>query len=154
DYARGLRGHVRLLSNTAALAEFLPEALATFLVAHPNIDVDLEERPSDEIAHALRDGIADAGIVSDAVDLAGLQPRPFRTDRVVVVLPRGHGLARRRRLAFREVADRDFIGLSPGSALQDYLARHAQRLGRRLRLRIRLRSFEAICRMVEQGVGI
>ena len=154
DYARGLRGHVRLLSNTAALSEFLPEALAEFLVAHPNIDVDLEERPSDEIADALREGVADAGIVSDAVDLAGLETMPFRTDRLVLVVPSGHPLARRRQLAFRDVVGRDFVGLSPGSALQDYLARHAQRLGRRLKLRVRLRGFDAVCRMVAEGVGL
>ncbi|HTZ76358.1 MAG TPA: LysR substrate-binding domain-containing protein [Stellaceae bacterium] len=154
DYARGLRGHVRLLSNTAALTEFLPEALAEFLTAHPNIDVDLEERPSDEIADALREGVADAGIVSDAVDLAGLETLPFRADRLVLAVPGGHPLARRKRLALREVVNRDFVGLSPGSALQDYLARHAQRLGRRLRLRVRLRGFDAICRMVEEGVGL
>ncbi|HUN47030.1 MAG TPA: LysR substrate-binding domain-containing protein [Stellaceae bacterium] len=154
DYAQGLRGHVRLLSNTAALSEFLPEALAAFLVAHPNIDVDLEERPSDEIADALREGVADAGIVSDAVDLAGLETARFRTDRLVLVVPSGHPLARRRQLAFRDVVGRDFVGLSPGSALQDYLARHAQRLGRRLKLRVRLRGFDAVCRMVAEGVGL
>lgn len=154
DYAHGLRGHVRLLSNTAALTEFLPEALAEFLVAHPQIDVDLEERPSYEIAEAVREGVADAGIVSDAVDLAGLETLPFRTDRLVLVVPRGHPLARRRKLAFRDVLGRDFVGLSPGSALQDYLAHHAQQFGRRLKLRVRLRGFDAICRMVEQGVGV
>jgi DNA-binding transcriptional LysR family regulator len=154
DYAQGLRGHVRLLSNTAALTEFLPESLAEFLVAHPHIDVDLEERPSYEIADAIREGVADAGIVSDAVDLAGLEALPFRTDRLVLVVPRGHSLARRRKLAFRDVLGRDFVGLSPGSALQEYLSRHAQRLGRRLKLRVRLRGFDAICRMVEQGVGV
>ncbi len=154
DYAQGLRGHVRLLSNTAALTEFLPEALAAFLVAHPHIDVDLEERPSFEIADAVREGVADAGIVSDAVDLAGLETLPFRTDRLVLVVPRGHALARRRKLAFADVLARDFVGLSPGSALQDYLARQAQRFGRCLKLRVRLRGFDAVCRMVEQGVGV
>src|SRR5207244_13579866 len=48
-YAGGLAGQVRVLSNTNALTEFLPEALSTFLTAHPNVNVDLEERLSDEI---------------------------------------------------------------------------------------------------------
>ena len=48
EYARGLKGHVRLLANTAAAAEYLPEILAAFLAANPSVDVDLDERPSSE----------------------------------------------------------------------------------------------------------
>lgn len=154
DYARGLTGHVRLLSNTAALSEFLPEALATFLAAHPRIDVDLEERVSYEIVEAVAEGLADIGIVADAVDLGELETFPFRLDRLVLVVPRPHRFARRRQIAFREAADQAFVGLSAGSALQDYLGEHAARIGRPLKLRVRLRSFDAVCRMVAQGVGI
>src|SRR5262249_29336409 len=62
--------------------------------------------------------------------------------------------AKRGEVAFREVIDHDFIGLSPGSALQDYLARHAAQAGRTFKLRVRLRGFEAVCRMVAAGVGL
>jgi DNA-binding transcriptional LysR family regulator len=154
EYARGLRGRVRLLSNTAALSEFLPEALAAWLAAHPNVDIDLEERLSDEIVPAVAEGLADAGIVADAVDLAGLETFPFRVDRLVLVAPRDHALAGHRTIAFAEILDREFVGLPPGSALQDYLGRHAARAGRPLRLRVRLGGFDAICRLVEQGVGL
>ena len=40
-YAGGLSGEVKLLANTNALTEFLPEALSTFLTAHPNVNFDL-----------------------------------------------------------------------------------------------------------------
>ena len=45
----GTAGQVRVLSNTNALTEFLPETLSSFLAAHPHVSVDLEERLSDEI---------------------------------------------------------------------------------------------------------
>ena len=48
-YAGGLSGEVRLLANTNALTEFLPEALSRFLAGHPHVSVNLEERLSDEI---------------------------------------------------------------------------------------------------------
>lgn len=153
-YAQGLKGHVRLMCNTAAITEFLPEALAAYLAAHPNIDIDLEERLSYEIVAAVAEGLADIGIVADAVDLGALETRPFRLDRLVLVVPRGHPFAARRRIAFREAIDRDFVGLSPGSALQEYLGQHAARAGRPLKFRVRLRGFDAVCRMVEQGVGL
>jgi DNA-binding transcriptional LysR family regulator len=154
QYARGLKGHVRVLCNTASLTEVLPEALAAFLAANPTIDLDLEERPSYAIVQAIAEGIAEIGILSDAVDLGGLEAFPFRVDRLVLVVPRGHALATRKEVAFREVIDHDFVGLSPGSALQDYLGRHAAQAGRTFKLRVRLRGFEAVCQMVAAGVGL
>jgi DNA-binding transcriptional LysR family regulator len=154
EYARGLKGHVRLLCNTAAMTEFLPQALSAFLAGHPNIDIDLEERLSYEIVQAIAEGLADVGIVADAVDLGGLETFPFRPDRLVVVAPRDHPLAARRSLGFAETLGHDFIGLAEGSALQEYLAGHAARAGRRLQYRVRLPSFDAVCRLVKHGVGI
>jgi molybdate transport repressor ModE-like protein len=154
SYARGLKGHVRLLSNTAALSEFLPGPLASFLAEHPNVDVDLEERLSYEIVEAVAQGRADAGIVADAVDLADLETFPFRTDQLVAVLPAKHRLARRQALDFRALLDEEFVGLSESSALQEYLAQHAARAGRPLKFRVRLGSFDAICRMIAEGVGV
>lgn len=154
DYARGLKGHVRLMSNTSAMTEFLPQALAAFLVAHPNIDIDLEERPSHEIVQAVAEGIVDAGIVADIVDLGDLETFPFRVDRLVLAVARAHELAGRRHIAFREVLDEAFVGLSQGSALQEHLGQHAARSGQRLKLRVRVGGFDGVCRMVEQGVGI
>lgn len=154
EYAHGLKGYVRLLSNTSALTEFLPEALSTFLAAHPNIDVDLEERPSYDIVRLVAEGFADAGIVADIVDFGDLEAFPFATDRLVLVMPRDHRLATRRSLSFRELLDEDFVGLTATNALQQHLAQHAAQAGQPLKLRVRLGSFDAICRMVESGVGI
>jgi DNA-binding transcriptional LysR family regulator len=155
DYSKGLRGHVRLLSNTVAMAELLPPPLAAFLSAHPNIDVELEDRPSREIVRTIAEGLADIGIVTDAVDPAEeLETFPIGKIRLVVVAPRRHLIARRRAIAFREILDSDFVGLPSGSALQDYLEHHGARAGRRLKARIRLNGFDPICRMVESGIGV
>jgi DNA-binding transcriptional LysR family regulator len=154
DYAKGLRGHVRLLSNTVAIAELLPTALASFMSAHPNIDVELEDRPSPEIVRTIAEGHADIGIVTDSIDLEELETIPIGAIRLVVVSPRRHPLGRRRKTAFREILDHDMVGLPVGSALQDYLDHHAARSGRRLKVRIRLNGFDAICRMVESGIGL
>ncbi len=154
QYAEGIRGQVRLLSNTNALTEFLPEPLSAFLAAHPQVNIDLEERLSDEIVAAIADGTADIGIVAATVEMAGLETLPFRTDRFVLVVAASHPLATRDSVAFAEVLDRDFVGLDRTSALQRFLSEKAERVGRRLKLRVQLRSFDAICRLVECNVGI
>jgi len=155
EYANGLRGHVRLLSNTAASAEFLPAALGGFLIAHGNIDIDLEERPSGEIVRAVAAGLADVGIVADAVDPAAeLETFPFAVDRLVLITPRQHALARKRQIAFRATLEHDYVGLVAGSALQEHLDGQAAQSGHRLKLRVRLTGFDAICRMVVTGIGL
>ena len=85
-YVGGLAGQVRVLSNTNALTEFLPEALSSFLAAHPNVSVDLEERLSDEIVGLIAEGVGDIGIVAGTVDAGRLTTYPFRSDRFVLVV--------------------------------------------------------------------
>lgn len=158
QFASGMQGQIRLLCNTSAMTEFLPDALTAFLARHPRLGVDLEERLSRDIVQAVADGAADIGIVTDAVDSAALQTFPVCDDTLVLVMARDHALARqlgqRRSMAFAEALDHDFIGLAGDSALQQYAAGQAARIGRRLHCKIRLRSFEAVCRMVASGAGV
>jgi DNA-binding transcriptional LysR family regulator len=154
EYADGLKGHIRLLSNTNALTEFLPEPLSEFLASRPQVNIDLEERLSDEIVAAVADGKADIGIVAGTEDVTGLEVFPFRVDRFVLVTAKTHSLATVEQLAFAEALDADFVGLDRTSSLQRFLAEKADRIGRRLKLRVQLRSFDAVCRLVECNVGI
>ena len=153
-FAGGFAGQIRVLSNTNALTEFLPEAPSSFLTAHPQVGVDLEERLSDEIVGRIAEGVGEVGIVAGTVEAGALETYPFRRDRFVLVVARGHPLARRGKLMFSQVLDYDFVGLERGSALQRFLAAKAARLGRVLRLRVQLRSFDAVCRLVACNVGI
>ena len=154
EYADGLKGHVRLQSNTNALSEFLPEPLSQFLTSHPQVNIDLEERLSDEIVAAVADGKADIGIVAGTEDITGLEVFPFRTDRFVLVTSPDHRLASSTRLAFADALDSDFVGTDRVSSLQRFLSEKAERTGRRMKLRVQLRSFDGVCRMVAANVGI
>ncbi|MBP7816639.1 MAG: LysR family transcriptional regulator [Phenylobacterium sp.] len=153
-YAGGLSGEVRLLANTNASTEFLPEALGRFLADNPKVRVDLEERLSDEIVGLIAEGVGDIGIVAGTVDVGGLETFPFRSDRFVVVAQADHPLAAQARVAFAQVLAFDLVGLERTSALQRFLADKAARLGSSLNLRVQLRSFDAVCRLVEAGVGV
>ena len=93
--------------------------------------------------------MADLGIVAGTVDASSLQTFPFRRDRFVLVVARDHPLARRAKIGFAQVLDYDFVGLDRASALQRFLADKAARAGQALRLRVQLRSFDAVCRLVE-----
>jgi len=147
-------GHIRIFANTTAVTEFLPELLAGFLAARPGVSVDLQERLNRDIVRAILDGSADLGIVAGPVRAEGLQVVHFSTDRLVLAVPPGHPLGRLHRLTLADTLDFAHIGLHEGSTLQSFLREQVERVGGSLNLRIQVASFEAICRMVEAGVGI
>jgi len=154
DFASGIVGVVRLWANTSAVTQFLPHDLAAFVKANPGIRIELEEQSSSEIVLAVLDGRADMGIFADRTPALGLHLVDYREDRLVLVVPRGHALARRRSVRFEDAIDYDFVSLSTGTSLAKRLQTESEALGRRLKLRIQVRSFDAMCQMVAAGMGI
>jgi DNA-binding transcriptional LysR family regulator len=152
-YGTGLKGRIRLLSNTAGLAAFLPYQLGRFLVTYPDLSIDLNEWPSTEIAVAIAEGRADLGVVADIADLAALQTRVIAQDQLVVVVSETHRISDQRSIAFADVVGEPFVGLSD-AALEAHLGERAARLGRQIYYRIQLRRIESVAMLVESGVGI
>jgi DNA-binding transcriptional LysR family regulator len=152
-FSTGQRGCIRLLSNTGALLGILPRVLRSFLVAHPGLDVEVEEHPSVEIVRLVREGAAEFGIVADVVDPGALHLHRLEEDRLVLVTAATHPLADRDTIGFAEAIREPLIGLLD-AALERHLAEHAARGGLRLSHRIRLRSVGAIGHMVEAGIGV
>jgi DNA-binding transcriptional LysR family regulator len=158
EYAHGVRGHVRIHANISAIVQFLPEDLGTFAQEHPQVKIDLEEHLSTEVMRAVMEGAADLGICSTSALPAGsdLQTRPYRRDELVLIVPRGHALARRQSILFEETLDCDHVGLDSNSSIYRALHEAAQALGRTIRLRIHVTGLDAMCRMIhnELGVGV
>ena len=154
QHTSGPKAHLRLLANTSAATVHLPQLLARFLAAHPGYTLDLQERPSAAIADALRQRQAELGVLSDAADLAGLQSLPLRADPLVLVVPRGHALARQGRLRLQDALAQPFLGLHEASALQALVTTQARRLQADWDYRVRLGNLDAICRMVALGAGV
>lgn len=154
EFSQGVKGHVRIHANTSAVIEFLPEDLSVFAHRHPEVKIDLEERISSDTLRALREGLTDIGIFAGHMPAEDLQVFNYREDRLVLVTPREHPLAGRDRIALGEATGFDFIGLQQDASLHALLQQSAQQMGTPLRLRIQVRSFEAICRMIHTGMGV
>jgi DNA-binding transcriptional LysR family regulator len=152
-YATGLKGRIRLMSNTAALASFLPPRLARFLATHPDLSIDLDERTSIDIVKAMSEGRADLGLIADNTNFANLQTHLVAQDQLVVIASRAHRIGGRDEVGFAEIVGEPFVGLAD-AALEMHLAERASRIGRQISYRIQMRGIENVGMMVEAGVGI
>lgn len=154
DFGKGIKGHVRVFANTTSITEYLPEKLAGFLAEHPAAQVDLREYLSEEIVRAVAEGEADIGILAGDVHTGDFDARAFGRNQLVLVVPAGHPLAGAPSVAFVDTLEEQHVGLPQTSAIHRFLLRRAELAGRGFNPRIQVNSFEAICLMIEAGVGI
>jgi len=154
EYSKGVKGHVRLWANMSALTEFLPASLASFLKIHPEIQVEVEEQLSGDIVRALMDGIADIGVFAEGPATSGLDTQIIGRDQLVIVCSKGHQLGKRKHISFEECLEYDFVGLNRGSSLLELTSRSAEKLGKHMKLRIQVRSYDAMCQMIAVNLGI
>jgi len=147
-------GVIRLYANTNAINEFLPNLLASFLSLNPQISVAMNEHTSQDIVQGVDCGDADMGIVAGPISTRDLETYPFRKDRLIAVTSETHRLTTLESVRFYQLLDWDFIGLGNDASVQIWLTKQAFLLGQTMRMRIQVKSFDAICRMVEAGVGI
>lgn len=154
EYAAGVRGHVRIHANISAIVQFLPEDLASFTARHGQVRIDLEEHVSTEVIRAVREGDADIGICNPQVNIGELQTRFYRRDRLTLVVPRRHALATLPGVAFADTLEHDHVGLHSNSAIYLAMRRAAAAAGKTIRLRVQVTGLDAVCRMIDAGLGI
>jgi DNA-binding transcriptional LysR family regulator len=116
--------------------------------------VDLEEQVSGLVVASPRDGRADIGTYVEGPDDGGLETRDFRKDQLVLIMPAGHWLTGRSAIGFLDTLDEPWISLNAGAALLHTQQQAALAAGRPFRLRMQVRSFDAVAHMVASGLGI
>ena len=154
DHADGRKGALRILANTSAMTESLPADLAAFSRLNPDVRLTVQERWTEEIVRSLQAGEADIGIVVEGIPTDGLETHAYRKDHIAVVMPATHSLAKLPDLKFADVLDDDLVALESGASMMRLLTEQAVIEERTLHLRVQVRSFEAVCRMVEAGLGL
>ena len=153
EFSQGVRGRIRLLSNTAGLSEVLPALVAPYLINNQNVDLEVEERQSHEIIEAIRNGERDAGIVADFAPAGDLELIPLAVDQLVLVVHTSHPFASLRQIDFSRAISGELVGLLQWSALTEHLEMQATKLGVQIRWRVQVPNFLSICGVASLGVA-
>lgn len=145
---------IRLASNRSTILQFLPADISGFLKHDPDTRIDLIEAFSFDIPRMVSNGDADIGIYHARSPSPGVHSLPYRTDRVGLVVPRGHPLEARGALHLEEALDYDFLGYFPRHTFDAFLALVSGTISRPLTVKTQVSNFEARCRMVREGLGL
>ena len=111
------RGRVTVAALPSIASGLLPAAVARFRRRYPRISIGLRDAIGDRVLEAIRNREADLGISSVTAG-DGLDITPLGTDRIVAVMPRGHPLAKRRRLSLAMLVEHPLILMDRDSSVR------------------------------------
>lgn len=154
EYTNGQRGVVRVFANMSAITQYLPQEMRVFFEQHPDIGVQLEEKVSPVITREVMNNNADIGVCAQMLHGYDLIEFPYHIDDLVLVVPQNHPLSHREKLFFKESLDYPHVGLHTASAINLEIMRAASMANKTLRLRIQVTSYDALCMMVQAGLGV
>jgi len=155
EFSRGIKGHLRIAANAAAIAECLPADLAEFSRQHPLIRISLEDMTSAEVQAAVAEGRADVGVMAPPGHDGRLRLWPYREGELAVAVPVGHPLAGTTEpVRFEALLDYDLVGLPTGASVHELMRQRALAQGRSLNARLQVRGFDAIAQLVDAGLGV
>jgi DNA-binding transcriptional LysR family regulator len=120
DEVKGLRkGRIRVGGAVLAAATFLPLAVQEFKKEHPGIEVVLKIERSESLEKMLLEGDLDVAITTLLLRSPRLMSEPFREEKVVVIAPPNHPLARKRSVPLRLLANEPLIVHEKGTVIRD-----------------------------------
>lgn len=154
SFFSGIRGTVKISANLSSIVQFLPEDIASFKRMFPEVRVELEEQNTIEVIDMVARGEVDFGICNNISETDDFTKMNYRADRLSVIMSRSHAQAGAEKTSFESLLEESFVALRGDSALTALLNTKAKAVSRSLNVTIGVTSLDALCRMVDAGLGI
>jgi DNA-binding transcriptional LysR family regulator len=132
----------------------LSSPMKRYLKAYPQVNLHLEYSRSNRIYEDALKGNVDLGIVAYPARRPQITVIPFREDRLVLVCPPGHQLAKHKQLSIRKLAGQPLVGFERDIPTRRETDRMLRRYGIEVRYVMELDNIETIKRVVEIGSGV
>ncbi len=156
DRFLGLRqGELRIGASTTPATYYLPPFLARFAQQHPAIAIELTVGDTREILDALDLGKIEFALVGDEVDPDRYRAERVATDEIVLAVGRDHPWFARGSIEPAELKESALVlreeGSATLSAMEHALSAAGIKLGRDVKVALRLPTNEAIREAVARG---
>lgn len=150
-------GQLQLACYPAFGLGFMPRCLKQLMASTtkgPRPQVSLQVLSSKEVKERVVSGLADFGLMADEVSVEGLEPTIFATFPGVVVMKKGHPLARHKQIRPEQLAELPFLALNPEDASRRRLEAKLAEHGVTLSVSIHTPYAVSVCEMALHGLGV
>ncbi len=150
-------GELTLAASSIPGEHLLPALLADFRRKFPEIRARASVADSQAVLLQVERGEANLGLVGWKPDRPHFESRFLANDRMVLVVPPRHPLARRKTVTVSEMIRHPLLVREPGSGLRHYFEQALERAGYSLgdlQVALELGSNEAIKEAVLRGAGV
>jgi LysR family hydrogen peroxide-inducible transcriptional activator len=154
DAKEMLRGVVSVGVLPTIAPYLLPHVMAEFTVRFPGLEIVVQE---DTTARLLKLTLAyeiDFALASHPIDDARLEVQELFSEELLLALPPGHRLARKRTIRAADLAGERLIVLKEGHCLGDQVLRFCDRGDLHPNISFRSAQLETIQSLVRAGLGI
>ena len=156
--AEGQTGSLTVAFSSSMPHTVLPRVLRAFRSRFPDVTLSLQERSTEEQIELLRSGRVDVGFLRLPLDdeAGRLVVKPILVERLILALPKGHRLAKRRAVSVKSLAKEPFVSLPRHAApgLHDQIEGMCLRAGFRPVVAQEAQQIQAIIGLVSAGLGV
>jgi len=154
DRTRELRGKLRLSGGMSVCLYVFPPLLKHLRRVHPQLDVRLTVATAGRSVQEIRGGRVDAGLLTLPVEESDLVTVPGLREELLLVTTPTHPLAKRRRVAPRDLAGLPFIQFEVGSGTRNVIDRFFASENLEPTVVMDTENVEIIKAMVKTGLGV
>lgn len=151
DLARKMTGELTVACVPSAVRYFLPEAIATYHQRYPGIRLRLIDEPSSMVFLAVARGEADFGLTYVGTEEPDIEFTPLLEDPFVLACPRSHPLAKRKSVAWAELANLEYLAIAQGSGNRAVIDEALAGVADRPKWFCEVRHVPALVSLIEAG---
>ncbi|MBX9825001.1 MAG: LysR family transcriptional regulator [Xanthobacteraceae bacterium] len=151
--ARGEKGSVAVVAGASVISLVVAPSIATLAMSFPGISVRILEDIGDAVVRRVAAGEADFGLASIVQPSHDMESWFLLKDQAGILCAKGHPLARKRNLTWKDLTRFPFASLAQGTSLRQMLDKHPDVGGALPRPSYEASSISALVAIVEQGAG-
>ncbi|ANB73654.1 LysR family transcriptional regulator [Paraburkholderia phytofirmans OLGA172] len=147
-------GRLRIASIPGIGLSFLPRVVQRFKRSRPDVTVSVHTNTSNTVEQWVSSQFCDVGIVAFVSASATCQVLTLPDVEVVCIVPKGHRLAKRTKIAASDLQGEQYISLVHGDGSREDTDRLFEREGVERLLSLEAQYSATCCEMVKLGLGV